>query len=80
MTLKDFACLLVDSPRAKAYVQKLVAHSLMPAMAIYVDRSGAHRGERGRTDGEGRYSMASRSVGGSQRRENRGDQRRAVGA
>jgi hypothetical protein len=40
MILKDFACLLVDSARAKAYIQKLVANFLFPAGAVYVDLSG----------------------------------------
>lgn len=39
MILKDFACLLVNSSRAKAYLQKLVAHSFVPARAIYLNLS-----------------------------------------
>ena len=41
MMLKDFACLLGESSRAKAYIQKLVAHSFLPTKAVYLDLSVA---------------------------------------
>ena len=49
MILKDFACLLVNTSRAKAYIQKLIRHSFIPANAIYLDVSSPVK-ERSETD------------------------------
>lgn len=38
MHLRDFACLLIDNTRSKAYIQKLVANDLLPGRVILLER------------------------------------------
>lgn len=37
MILKKFGCLLIDNPRSKAYIQKLIANSYFPGKIIFVE-------------------------------------------
>ncbi len=46
MIVRDFACLLVNNTRSKAYLQKLVTNGLMPERALYVELSRSRRPAR----------------------------------
>jgi methionyl-tRNA formyltransferase len=37
MILRNFGCLLIDNPRSKAYIQKLIANSYFPGKTIFVE-------------------------------------------
>jgi methionyl-tRNA formyltransferase len=52
MVMKGIACLLIESSRSRAYIQKLVAHGLKPERVVLFKATNRSRGHRSGDDGQ----------------------------